>query len=179
MINEFFSHAKPTNNKAKQLFITLLSAGALITIVYIIANRYRGIIGLFALAAIVGAVFIYTKYIGVEYYYDITFDSQGSAVFVVRQISGKRQTTLCRLDLYAISDVKLLNSKERKAHKPSPGYKKYFYLPTLSPESVILITVNSPRELAEITIEASEDFAKMLRSYSLEARETRFDDEEY
>lgn len=179
MINEFFSHAKPSNNKAKRLFITLLALGALITLAYMIADRYKGIIGLFALLAIVGAVFIYTKYIGVEYFYDITFDSQGSAVFVVRQLSGKRQTTLCRLDLYAISEVKILDSKERKAHKASPGYKKYFYLPTLSPESVILITVNSPRELAEITIEASEEFAKMLKSYSLEARETRFDGEEY
>ncbi len=179
MINEFFSHAKPSNNKAKRAFFTLLAIGALITIVYMIADRYKGIIGLFALGAIVVAVFIYTKYIGVEYFYDITFDSHGSGVFVVRQMSGKRHTTLCRLDLYAISDVKILNSKERKAHKAAPGYKKYFYLPTLSPESVILITVNSPMEQAEITIEASEDFAKMVKSYSLEARETRFDDEEY
>ena len=32
---------------------------------------------------------------------------------------------------------------------------------------------------AEITIEASEEFADLLRAYSKEARETRFDIEEY
>lgn len=179
MINEFYSHIKPSNNKAKRLFITLLTLGGLITLVYMIADRFKGIIGLFALAAIVGAVFIYTKYVGVEYYYDITHDSAGSAVFVVRQLSGKRQTTLCRLDLHSIVKVERLTAAEKKAHRAEAGYKKYFYLPTLSPDSVTLITVHSPHEYAEITIEAPDEFADMLRRYSREARETRFDGEEY
>lgn len=179
MINEFFSHAKPTNAKAKRLFITLLAIGALITVGYAAADRFKGIIGLFALGAIVGAVFIYTKYIGVEYFYDITFDSAGSPVFVVRQISGKRQTTLCRLDLHSIVKVEMLDAKARASHKAPAGYKRYFYLPTLLPESVILITAHSESEFAEITVEASEEFADLLRAYSKEARETRFDSEEY
>ncbi len=179
MIKEFFSHAKPSNNKAKKLFITLLAIGALITLAYMALDKYKGVIGLFALGAIVGAVFIYTKYLGVEYFYDITFDSAGSPVFVVRQMSGKRQSTFCRLDLHSITKVERLSAKERKAHKTDKGIRKYFYLPTLAPESVILITAKSEYEYAEITIEASEEFAEMLKSYSKEARERRFDNEEY
>lgn len=179
MISEFFSHVKPTNQKAKKLMITLLTIGSIITVIYILADRFKGVIGLFALVFIVGAVFVYTKYIGVEYYYDITFDSQGAPVFVVRQLSGKRQTTLCRIDLYAIVKIEKLSASQRKTHRAPAGYKRYIYLPTLNPEAVLLLTVHSPHERAEITIEAPEEFADLLAKYSIEARESRFDDEEY
>ncbi len=176
MIQEFYAHATPTNKKAKYVFVGLLGVAAMIMVTYFIANQYKGIIGLFAVAAITSAVLIYTKYIGVEYYYDITFDSAGKPVFVVRQIIGKRQSTLCRVDLYNIVKVERLSAEEKKKHKTEVGYKKYVYLPTLMPDYVLLIKLSSPNERAEILIEAPCEFGNMLLAYAQEARELRFED---
>ena len=179
MINEFYSHAKPSNNKAKKLFISLLAIAALICVLYLAIDRFKGIVGLFCVFAIAFAVFIYTKYVSAEYFYDVTHDSNGSPVFVVRQVTGKRSTTLCRIDLHTIVAVKRLSAKEKREHKTEAGCKKYYYLPTLMPESVVLLTVNSPSERAEIFIEVQDEFASLLRSYAIEARESRFDSDDF
>ena len=178
-MNDIYSHAKASNNKARRLFYIFLLVAAALTVFYLLIDRYKGVVGLFAVAAIVLATFLYTKYIGVEYFYDLTSDSEGVPVFVVRQVSGKRSSTLCRLDLWSIVKVERLTAKERSAHKTERGMKKYFYLPTLSPESVVLITARSSYENAEIFIEVSDEFADMLKSKAAAARETRFDGEEY
>ena len=47
------------------------------------------------------------------------------------------------------------------------------------PESVVLLTVNSPSERAEIFIEVQDEFASLLRSYAIEARESRFDSDDF
>ncbi len=176
MIKDFYAHVKPSNNNAKNLFVGLLGAAAMIMVTYFLVDSYKGIIGLFAVGAITAAVLVYTKYIGVEYYYDITFDSAGAPVFVVRQLIGKRQSTLCRVDLFNITKVEKLSKEERAKHKTAPGYKKYVYLPTLSPESALLVTLRSANESAEIFIEAPAEFGELLLSYAREAREMRFDD---
>ncbi len=176
MIKDFYAHAKPSNNNAKNVFVGLLGAAAMIMVAYFTSPLYKGIIGLFAVAAICAAVLIYTKYIGVEYYYDITTDSAGAPVFVVRQIIGKRQTTLCRVDLHNIVKTESLAREEKSKRKRAAGYKKYVYLPTLSPENSLLITLNAPEERAEIFIEAPREFGDLLLSYAREAREMRFED---
>ena len=178
-MNDIYSHAKASNNKAKRLFYILLLLAAFLTVLYLLIDVYKGVVGLFAVGAIVSAVLIYTKYIGVEYFYDLTSDSEDAPVFVVRQTTGKRTSTLCRLDLWSIVNVERFTAKERSTHKTPPGMKKYFYLPTLSPESVLLLTAKSEYENAEIFIEASDEFAAMLKSRAAAARESRFDDEEY
>lgn len=183
MINEIYSHVKPSNTKAKRLFILLMGLSALLAAgavaLNIFGGPYKGVVAFCGCISIVAAVFIYTKYIGVEYYYDVTFDSEGTAVFVVRQVTGKRESTLCRIDLWSITKIEKLTAKERSAHKAQAGFKRYFYLPTLSPDSVILITIRSEYENAEIVIEANDEFASMLKGYAREARESRFDGEEY
>ena len=179
MINEFCSRVKPSNNNAKKLFYALLCAAAVITSVYLIIPNYKGIVGLFSVCAIVGAVLVYTKYIGVEYYYEITHDTAGSPLFLVTQTIGKRSTTLCRIDLHTIVKVEKMSTEERGRHKTERGYKKYSYLPTLMPKEALLITVRSPHENAEIFIEAGDDFRSLLSAYAYEARENRFENEEY
>ncbi len=179
MNREFYTHIKSSNTKAKRLFFILLFVSAALTVAYLLVDRFQGVVGLFAVASIVSATFIYTKYMGVEYFYDLTSDSDGVPVFVVRQTIGKRASTLCRLDLWSIVNVEKLTAKERSSHKTPLGMKKYFYLPTLSPESVILLTTKSSYENAEIFIEASDEFANMLKLAAAEARESRFDGEEY
>ena len=177
MIREHYSRIKSSNANAQKLFYALLCVAALLFVAYCTTPLYKGIIGLVCVAAITAAVLIYTKYVGVEYFYDITFDSEGTSVFVVRQVTGKRSSTMCRIDLSSIVKIERLDAAAKKAHKPEAGYTSYFYLPTLSPESVLMLKVSSRREHAEIFIEANDEFASLLSTYSEEARSLAADED--
>jgi hypothetical protein len=142
-----------------------------------IIQVYRGIVCLIGMVFLITAITLYTKYLSVEYYYDITFDSEGTPLFVVRQLIGKRQTTLCRIGLAEIVRIEREGVKERREHKTPAGFVKYSYLPTLMPEAAYRVITTSRYEKAEILIEISEEFASLLRAYSLEAREMITDDE--
>ena len=96
--------------------------------------------------------------------------------FVVRQQTGKRQSTLCRIPLNEILRVEKQSRQQRREHKTPYEVKKYAYLPTLDPDEIYRITTSGRYERAEILIECSEGFAKMLTVYSAEARQLRSDE---
>ena len=177
MINELSARVKSSNNNARVAFFTLLAVSALVFVAYFISPQYKGIIGLVGIALITAAVLIYTKYVACEYYYDVTFDSDGTAVFVVRQITGKRQSTLCRIALSDIVSAKMESATVRRAHKTPMGYRKYVYFPTLIPADSCRLTVSNRYEKAEILIEVSEEFKNLLLTYSVTARESVTDGE--
>ena len=178
MIRELSVRPKPKNNYARGLFICLLATALGVFILYLNAEKYKGLIGLVIIALVTGAVFVYTKYVSQSYAYDITYDSEGSAVFVVRGITGKRQSTLCRVDLHSITAVKKETREQMKAHKTEPGYRRYVYTPTLFAPEVYRICVLSRYEKAEILIECTDEFCEYLLSASAEARELYSEDEE-
>lgn len=171
MITEFSVNPTPTNNKAKIIFFGCLAAGAACTVVYFIAELYKGLIGLGAMAFIIAAVFIYTRYMAPRFYYDITFDSAEQPVFVVRQKTGKRESTLCRIDLFTITKIERETRQERRSHKTPMGYVKYVYTPTLMPEVTYRITSISRYEKSEIIIEGNDDFSALLLRNAQEAKE--------
>ncbi len=177
MINEFSARVKSSNNNARVAFFLLLGLSAAAFAAYFFSPQYKGVIGLVGIVLITAAVLIYTKYVSCEYYYDITHDSDGTPVFVVRQITGKRQSTLCRIGLSDIVGAEIESSAERRRHKTPAGYRKYVYFPTLMPESTCRLTVSNRYERAEILIEVGEEFKNLLLSYSAEAR-ANFADEE-
>ncbi len=170
MISEFSVRPKSQNKRAYYYFWAALAIAVATFIVYLLADKYRGLIGLGTIAAITIAVFVYTKYIAASYIYDITFDSSSHAVFVVRQQTGKKDTTLTCISLSGITSVARLSAEQRKKHITPAGMIKYVYTPTISPDSVLLIIYHSRYEKAEIYIEATDEFASLLESYSLIAR---------
>ena len=170
MIKEFSVHPKPRNKKAKLICLSEFAVAAALFITYSRVDRYRGIIGLFAIGFITAAILLYTKYISPNYYYDITFDSNEIPIFVVRQITGKRQTTLCRIDLADIVEITYESAKERKSHKRDNSAKLYVYTPTLFPPDNYRITAKNRYDSFELVVECTEDFAKLLSEYSEEAR---------
>ncbi len=174
MINEFSTHPKPTNNKAKISFFVFLALFVFGTAAYILMRSLdiekSGLIGFIPLVSVTVAVFFYNKYLGVEYFYDITLDSDGTALFVVRQLIGKRQSTLCRIALYEMATVEKETPEERKTHKTPAGYVKYSYIPTFLPDTTYRITSRSRYERSEIIIECSDEFAEMLKNYIMEAK---------
>ena len=171
MIREFSAKAKPSNNKAKVAFFVLLAIAVALTVVYMVVPLYKGIIGIVIIGIIAAVVLIYTKYIGSVYYYDVTFDYSGAAVFVVRQITGKRQSTLARIALSEIISIEKETAEQRRAHKTPIGHIKYSYLPTLMPSVAYRITSRSRYEKSEILVEITEELAMLLSDYSKEARE--------
>ena len=176
MISEFTLRPKAQNTRAPYLIATFLFGAAAFFILYLVMEVYRGVVGLVSVAFITAAVFVYTRYVAPEYYYDIMV-ANGTPLFVVRQLTGKRFVTLSRIDLRTITSVTRLNAAERREHKTPTGYIKYNYTPTIGPEFVYMITSVSRYERAEIVIEANEDFADLLSRYANEARESYVDEE--
>ena len=179
MINEFSARVKSSNNNARVAFITLLALCGATVVAYSAIPLYKGLVGLVAIAFLTAAILIYTRYMAPTYYYDVTHDYEGTPIFVVRQVVGRRETTLSRITLSDIIAIDVEDAAARRAHKTEYGYRKYVYTPTLSPEKTCRITVRNRYESAEIVIESGDDFANLLRSYVNEAKASRlnFDDE--
>ena len=176
MIREFSVRPKPSNNKARAMFIACsVLAFALVTLSTVIP-LYRGLVSMAGVLLLTLALVFYTKYILPIYFYDIFIDSDGTPLFVVRQQTGKRQSTLCRIPLNEILRVEKQSRQQRREHKTPYEVKKYAYLPTLDPDEIYRITTSGRYERAEILIECSEGFAKMLTVYSAEARQLRSDE---
>lgn len=178
MISEFSVHAKPKNNNAVIAFVSLLIVSALGFAIYFVLERYKGVVGVFALMILTVAILVYTKFIAPAFYYDVAIDSSGTPMFVVRQIIGKRQTTLCRLDLADIVSIEYETKKDRREHKTTRGVRKYIYAPTMFPKEIYRITAKNRYETAEIIVEGTEVFLETMRQYVKEARLMRADGEE-
>ncbi len=178
MIKEITAHPKPQNNYAKMLSLGAMVLAVVCVVLYSVMEKYKGVVGVAAIMFITTAVLIYTKYIAVEFYYDVAIDDEGVPLFIVRQLTGKRQTTLCRLEFWDINTVVHQTEKERREHKSTVGTRKYVYAPTLFPKETYLISVRSRYEKCEITIECSDEFAEMLISCAQEAKTMRQEDDD-
>lgn len=182
MIREFSVKAKPTNNKARVTFVTLLSCAGLTFGAYLVMRAFEvqksGLFGLIPLALVIAAVFIYTKYVSPVYYYELASDSDGYPLFVVRQTYGKRTSTLCRIGLSEITGLERETRSQRRAHKTPRTIMKYNYLPTLLPNYTYRITTRSRYEQAEIVIEINDEFAELLKGYIKEAKDRQIADED-
>ena len=178
MIREFAVRPTPKNQNARTLFFGLLGAAAIAIAASYILTSYKGIVQLGGLILLVAAVMIYTRYVGSVYSYEVATDSEGAPIFIVCQLSGKRRTALCRVDLADIVDIKTLTAAEYRAYKPEAGMKRYNYTPTLNPPVVHLMQVRSYREKADVFVELSEEYKDVLLSFVSEAREMRIADHE-
>ncbi len=178
MVNEFSASPKPQNKSAHITCSILTALFAVLAVIYAIVDKYRGLIGLAAMIFLVAGIYIYTKYISVKYYYDITKDKEGCALFVIRREVGKRQSTMYMTPIFRIKDVKLHSRKD--ARPTDSGYAKHSFKPTFLPDKTYHIIVESRLEKSEIIIECGEDFANLLLVYATEERErVRLEEEEY
>ena len=170
-MQEFSVKLTPSNNKARTAFIALLMGAFVLFALSSIIPLYRGIVSLGGMICLVASLTLYTKYISPVYYYDFTDDGYGTRLFVVRQMNGKRQSTLCRISFGEIKKVERETPEIRKGHQTPTGYRKYSYLPTLSPEVCYRLTIVNSYEKAEILIEVTDELADVIKGYAREARE--------
>lgn len=182
MIKEFSIHAKATNNNAKIAFAVCFFASF---ILLFSANAFQKLVWipqLCGMLLLVAAITLYTKFLSSKYFYEITFDTEGTPLLVVNQVIGKRMTTLCRVGLYEVVKVESESAEERKNHKTSAGVRKYTYVPTLFPERTCRVYTSGRHERAEVVIEVSDEIAALISDYAREARElmvAREEEEEY
>ena len=179
MIREFSVRPKPKNQNARHLFFVLLGSAAATVILSYFLSSYKGIVQLGSLILLVAAVLIYTRYIGAVYSYEVTFDSDETPIFVVCQFSGKRRTSLCRVDLADVIGIETLTNEAYRAYKTESGTKRYNYTPTLNPPEVHLMRVRSRTERADVFLELSSECRDTLLSYAEYARAARSADEEF
>ena len=176
MINEVTLRPKPQNSNARVAFGISLAVAFIAFTVYFIVDRFKGIIGLFGLLALVTAILFYTKYLSVSFCYDVMNVPTGETLFVVRQITGKRETTLSRINIASITSVVREEREVTRAHKTPAGYLKFVYAPTLFPKVVYRITSVSRYEKAEIIIECNDEFSSYLESSAIKARENSIEE---
>ena len=169
MISEFTLKPVAQNKKSVYMFIAFLLGAVASVIVYMTLEKYRGMVGLIAMMFIIAAIFMYTRYMAAQYFYDVTILND-TPLFIVRHKLGKRETTMCRVAIEDIVSVERQTKDDRRSHKTPVEYKRYFYSPTLDPEITYLIVVRSRYEKAEIVVEANDEFAETLRRYAEIAR---------
>ena len=153
--------AKPSNNVAKHLLLALAGSAIIFIAVANMVDRFSGLISFGAFLFAVAAIYVYTRYVGIEYCYQIL--NLGVPSVVVSLITGKRSRTMARIDVSSITEVRRVTLKEYRAYKRENGVLKYNYSPTLMPSALYLVRMRSEHENADIFIEADELFASKLR----------------
>ena len=169
MISEITARPKPSNNRARNVFIISLVIAAIVAVVSCFIPHYKGVVGILSIVFIVVAIYVYQKYLGAGYCYDVVITDEGKPLFVVRQIIGKRQTTLFSTDLYGIVAVKRETAENRRNNNAGRDVASYFFCPTMSPEVTYRLCVRTRHTKCDVVIEANDEFASLLASFAAEA----------
>lgn len=177
MIKESSVRPKPQNNNAKIAFLVTMLLFLVGVAAYMAAEHYRGIIALVAICFLTSSILFYTKYLCVSFYYDISVDNEGTPIFVVRQLTGRRERTLARINIADIKSATMETKDDRKKHKTPYGVLKYNYGPTLNPQKSCRLVHKSRYESSEIIIEVSDEYMRVLLDYAELARAMCSDEE--
>lgn len=161
MYNELTYKVRSSNNVAKHFLLALAGTAIILIALSNMVDHFSGLICFGAFIFAVAAIYIYTRYMGIEYCYQIA--NLGVPTMVVSVISGKRSRTMARIDISSITEVQRLTLSEYRAYKSEKGILKYNYFPTMLPSAVYLVRMRSEHENADIFIEANERFASALR----------------
>ena len=178
MIKDFSVHPKPQNNNSKKVMWLFYALGAVAAVTSVMLESYRGVAGLVALAFISSGILMFTKYVSVAFYYDIIAEGVDAPMFIVRQRVGKRDVTLCRVDLADIVSVKRETAAERKSHVKEQGTAYYVYAPTLNPPISYRMRVVNAHEHSELILEGTDEFFAKITELAAEARTLRQDEED-
>lgn len=176
MISEFTLKPTAQNKKSTYFFIGFMVGAVGAIVAYMLVEQRRGLIGMVAMMLIIAAIYMYTRYMAAQYFYDVTVIGD-TPMFIVRHKLGRRETTMCRIDIGSIVSVERQTKEQRRAHKIPVDHASFAYSPTLDPEITYLIISRSRTEKAEITIEANDEFAATLMRYADMLRQDYIDEQ--
>ena len=141
-------------------------------IISVMVDRFAGVIGLCGFSLLVTAIVVYTKYVAVEFFYDLLCEGYDEPLLVVRQTVGRRSVTLCRIELSAIESITKESREERKAKSRDPQNKalRYTYMPTLDPQSSCRLVIKRDGMESHIMLEFTDEMLALFSSYVEEAK---------
>ena len=139
----------------------LIGTSAIFVIAAMYAQSLTGLLWIVALGFITATIYVYNRYVGSEYYYDIGMDG-GRETLKVSMRVGRTVKTLARLDIFSITEVRRMDRNEYRKHKCERGVFKYPYFPTMFANEVYLVSIRSEHESLDLFLELDEDFAKAL-----------------
>lgn len=167
----FTYNVKADKRRAYPLFFTLLFISGVLMVFSMTADKYSGIISLFAVVGLTASVMVYQRYVTSDYGYVITGNSESPAALLVTKRIGKRTSTMAYLPLYSVISIQKFTKQELKEHKTEKSTRKYNFAPTFSPDSVYLISARTPDAEFEIVLECIPEVAERILEYSSYARE--------
>lgn len=178
-IYEFTYRPAANKRNAVTAFIILLAISLSAVAASAIAEKYKGIISLVAVAFICASIYMFVRYVAAEYAYVVAYDAEERPNLIVTKTIGKRVTALFNIPLYEIVGIKEETPKERGSHKTPFGVKKYNYAVTFIAGNTYRIYTKSRTAENEIVLEFTEEVAKRLLEYSAIAKAKENEEEEY
>ena len=178
MISEITARAKPNSRVQYYLSGALFAVGIVGFLLTNLLDRYVGVAQFCAILPIIAAIFILVKYCLSTPTYDISFNDEGRAMLVVRSVSGRRFHPVCFAFLAHVTSVTAETPEERGAHKTASGCALYTSTASMRPTLTYRVSADTHGSHKEIVLECSEEFANLIRTYAIEAREIEKDSED-
>ena len=173
MIADMKFRPKASNAKAKRVFLLTLLLALSVFVLSLFLPSYQSVVQLVALVILTVSLFFYNRYLASVYEYEVTTDSDGVPVFVVCVYQPKRTSTLGRIALWDVTEVKRY-TREEYSHLPkNKEVATYKYNPTFSPDTITVISVRNANEISDLWIESTEEFDAYFLSIVAQAKEMR------
>ncbi|MBO7303166.1 MAG: hypothetical protein J6U68_03160 [Clostridia bacterium] len=173
MINGIFEFTfRPVANKkpAVSVFIIIMAMSGALVIASAVAEKYKGVISLFAVILLCSAIYLLVRFIVCEYAYALVFDSEDIPNLIVTKTVGKRVTTLFSIPISRIIRIEAESAEQRRKHETPFGTKKYYYNVTMFPKETYRIYASGRGESCEIILEITPQVADKLMEYAALAR---------
>ncbi len=172
-ILDFTYRPKTKTQQARVVLFGALIVAALLVIASVISPKYKGVISLFAVAALVYVIYVFTRYLSAQYAYAVMTTNQGENLLLVTKTVGKNMTTLAMIRL---ADITLV---ERVA--PSPGAsdktaRRYNFCPSMKPDEVFAVHTATRYEKNLYLLEINDAVASRISEYAKIAKENEPDE---
>ena len=178
MIPDMRFRPKTSNVKGKRVFLLTLLLALVTFLCSLLLTEYQGVVQLIAIVILTVSLYFYNRYVATVYEYEITTDNDGAPVFVVCVYQVKRTSTLCRIALWDVTGVARYLAEELKKLPRDKSVGIHKFNPTLSPQTITVISVRSQYEKSDLWIESSEEFDAYFLSLVAQAKASRPTEEE-
>lgn len=116
----------------------------------------RSVIQLIAVVFATAAIFILAKYVIMSFSYSLCEGNDGSYDLLISQVSGKKVTTVCRIAVSDIVEVKRIPRGD-KAYKGA-----YSYVAELLPRELLLLKIDDLGSVFYVKLQTDDAFEKAL-----------------
>ena len=173
----FSFNPNPNKKKVYPTLFTLLAVGAALTVLSVTSEKFKGLISLAAVIFLGGAMYLFIRYVGQEYVYNVSYNASDEPMLVISKVIGKRISTMCAVPLYSIISIQKF-TKSGEKYVPDKTVHRYNFIATFGPEYFFVIKSVSRTEKCEIALECTDEMKDRLILYAGIALEMKKRDDE-